>query len=307
MQVNRLTIRHLRLVAAILREGNLVRAAASLNMTQSAVTKALHETEQSLQMVLFSRTNRGTVPTPAGEMLGVHARLILSQLDSAAQELTDLHDGTGGRIAIGTLIAASGLLLPNAILALQRLRPRLVIKVVEGTNDVLLPALRCGELDMVIGRQPEFGLRDGFVHEFLLHDVARIVVRATHPLVGARHVTLADLLEWPWIMPGYETTLRRQIEATLRTASLDLPRRYVESVSFLINRALLLEDDYIGVWPSSVARVETDMGFIQVLKVDLPATSHPIGVTLNPAVRMRPAAQIFLDTLRDEAQKSQIM
>ncbi|MGN6535541.1 MAG: LysR family transcriptional regulator, partial [Mesorhizobium sp.] len=40
-----LTLRHLRMVVAIVEEGNLVRAAKRLNMTQSAVTKALQEIE----------------------------------------------------------------------------------------------------------------------------------------------------------------------------------------------------------------------------------------------------------------------
>lgn len=58
---HRLIIRHLRLVVAILAEGNLLRAATGLNMTQSAVTKALQDAEAQMGVLLFKRTNRGVV------------------------------------------------------------------------------------------------------------------------------------------------------------------------------------------------------------------------------------------------------
>ena len=47
---------------------------------------------------------------------------------------------------LGTLLAASARLLPLAIDAVLKERPNLVIKVVEGTNEVLMPGLRVGFL-----------------------------------------------------------------------------------------------------------------------------------------------------------------
>lgn len=139
---SRLKIRHLRMVVAIVDEGNLVGAAKRLNMTQSAVTKALQELEALTGSKLFDRTNRGVVATIFGETLAEHARFIITQLTHAEEHLADLRDGTGGRIAIGTLLSASAELLPGAIARLRRERPRIVIRIVEGTGDVLVPALR---------------------------------------------------------------------------------------------------------------------------------------------------------------------
>ena len=58
---SRLTIRHLRMVVAIVEEGNLVRAAKRLNMTQSAVTKALQEIEAITKARLFDQIGRAHV------------------------------------------------------------------------------------------------------------------------------------------------------------------------------------------------------------------------------------------------------
>ncbi len=108
---NRLTVRHLRLVAAITTEGNLLRTANSLNITQSAVTKALQDAEAQMGVTLFERTNRGVKPTMFGTSLAAHARLIIARIDKAEQELTNLRDGTVGRVAVGTLLAGSAGLL----------------------------------------------------------------------------------------------------------------------------------------------------------------------------------------------------
>lgn len=90
---SRLTLRNLRLVDAVAREGNLVRAAQSLNMTQSAATKALQEIEAVAGVELFERTNRGTLPTAYGETLAAHARIVLAQLRHAEQALRILRMG----------------------------------------------------------------------------------------------------------------------------------------------------------------------------------------------------------------------
>lgn len=298
---SRLTIRHLRMVVAIIEEGNLVRAAKRLNMTQSAVTKALQEIETLTRARLFDRTNRGVVATLYGETLAEHARLVLTQLAHAEEHLADLRDGTGGRVAIGTLLSASAELLPTAIARLRRERPKLVVKIVEGTNDVLIPALRAGELDMVVGRLSEQRDRLNVVQEVLMDDIACIVARRGHPLAERGDLTLADLTGWEWILPPQETSLRRQIDIAFREEGLEPPTHAVDSVSLLTNRALLIDADYLGVFPAQVARREAASGAIIILPVTLRATAIPIGITTRTNARLSPAAEVLVGILRQTA------
>lgn len=296
-----LTIRHLRMVIAIVDEGNLVRAAKHLNMTQSAVTKALQEVEGLTKARLFDRTNRGVVPTMFGETLAEHARLVITQIAHAEEHLADLRDGTGGRVSIGTLLSASAELLPTAIARLRKERPRLVVKIVEGTNDVLIPALRSGELDMVVGRLSEHRDRLNVVQEVLMDDIACVVARRGHPLASRETLGLAELVGWEWILPPQETSLRRQIDIAFRQEELEPPPHAVESVSLLTNRALLVDADYLGVFPAQVARREAATGAITILPVALRATAIPIGITTRTNTRLSPAATLLVDTLRRTA------
>jgi DNA-binding transcriptional LysR family regulator len=293
-----LTMRHLRMVVAIIEEGNLVCAAKRLNMTQSAVTKALQEVEALTRAHLFDRTNRGVVPTLFGETLADHARLVLAQLQHAEEHLADLRDGKGGRVAIGTLLAASAELLPRAIAQLRRERPKLIVKVVEGTDDVLIPALRAGDLDLVIGRLSERPEALTLKQEVLTADFACVVVRRHHPLTRRKRLTLAELIEWEWILPPPETNMRKQIDIAFLEEGLDPPTHAVDSVSLLTNRQLLLTADYLGVFPAQVARQEAALGGIVILPVTLRATAGRIGITTRANARLSPAAEVFLETLR---------
>ena len=215
--------------------------------------------------------------------------------------LADLRDGTGGRVAIGTLLSAAAELLPTAIARLRKDRPKLVVKIVEGTNDVLIPALRAGELDMVVGRLSELRDRLNVVQEVLMDDIACVVARRGHPLADRRDLGLADLIGWEWILPPQETSLRRQIDIAFREEGLEPPVHAVDSVSLLTNRALLVDADYLGVFPAQVARREAAAGAITILPVTLRATAIPIGITTRTNARLSPAAELLAETLRRTA------
>lgn len=296
-----LSLRHLILLDAIAREGTLLAASQSVGLTQSAVTKALQEAEATIGTQLFDRTNRGVRATQAGEVLIAHARLVLTQLRHAGQELEDLRSGSGGRVAVGVLVSAAVSILPTAIAAVRKQRPKLAVKVIEGTNDVLMPLLRAGELDLVIGRLPAFSSGSGIAEEMLCEDYAQIVVRSSHPLLNQSGLTLADLTDQPWILPRLETSLRRQIDEGFRQEGLRAPANIVESVSILTNRALVLRSDYLAVWPVQLARFEADLGLVQALDIPLPTTHRPIGISTRRDARLSPAAETLITALRGAA------
>lgn len=299
--MSRLTMRHLRIVLAIAEYGNFVAAARQLNVTQSAITKALQEAEAHLGVELFTRTNRGAIPTAFGQALLDHAHLIVAQLDHAAESIQDLRDGTGGRVVVGTILMACSQLLPSAIVSLRRERPRLVVGVYEGTNDRLLPDLRIGRLDLVIGRLPEFHQRAGLLQEVLLTDMACVVCRKDHPVVKHRKLRLADLVHHNWIFPDTGTILRRHLDDAFRDENVEPPSHAVISVSQLTNRAMILNSDYLGVWPWMLVQNELRAGTIAILPITLRATVGPVGISTRADTKLSPAAEMFIRSLRKVA------
>ena len=302
--LHRVSVRQLRLVATVAEVGTMVRAGEAIGMTQSAVTKAIRDLELDLGVDLFERGNRGVTPTIYGEALVSHARRVLAQLEHAAEEIDDLAHGAGGRVAVGTLLAASARLLPAAITRLRTERPRVMVDVVEGTNDRLQPLLLRGDLDMVVGRLSEFRHRAGVQQEPLYSEAVVILARPDHPLACREPLALADLQETDWILPPPETTLRRQLEKAFFDAGLDPPRCAVQSVSILTNRRLLHDTDLIGAWPRGVAADELTQGRLVSLAVGLDDIVWPVGVATRKHARLSPAADALLAMLRVVGQET---
>ena len=291
-------LRHLELIAELYDCRSILKASRRLSLTQPTVTKALQDVESTLGVRLFERSNRGLEPTPYGEIFARHAKIVLAQLRHAAEELEGLRAGYSGRVTVGTLLAASASILPDAIALLKKQRPGVAISVVVGTYDILMPSLLVGDLDMVLGRLPAEGRSRALVYEEFYAEPVCIVTRRGHPLARKRRLSLRDLANEAWLLPLPETALRRQIERAFLDANAPLPRNVIESISILTNRVLLRRSDCIGVMPYHVALDDVEHELLSILPVKLKSIESPVGAMLRAPGELPPAANALLECLR---------
>ncbi|MEM9303953.1 MAG: LysR substrate-binding domain-containing protein [Pseudomonadota bacterium] len=296
--VTRLKLKQLRLLVAVGKFGSIQHAARELRMSQPAATKLIQDLELDFEVQLFERTNRGVIPTEFGHALIRHGKLIIAQVSNAAQELDDLAEGSSGRVVIGTLLAATPILLPTAIETVMAERPKVAIKVVEGTSDALMPALFSGEIDMIVGRLPAYRARPKLVQETLFDERILAVVGQHHPLAGKKPLSFRQIRPFGWILPPPETTLRRQIDQYFVSQKQYAPQPVLESVSYLANRALFQKTELVGVMPEHVVAHDIDEGLLVELNWRLPVGDGPVGVSYRGPDSLSPAGAEFLDALR---------
>ena len=299
--LTRLKLRQLRLLVAVGRHGNIQSAARELSISQPAATKMIQDLELDFEVKLFHRTNRGVIPTVFGETLIRHGKLIFAQVSNAAQELDDLSEGSSGRVVIGTLLAASPKLLPMAIEMLLRERPKVAIKITEGTNEILMPALHSGEIDMVVGRLSTHRYRARIVQEKLFDDRIVAVVGKDHPLAGQEQISFERIKPYGWILPPLETTLRRQVDQFFLNQHQYAPPETLESVSYLTNRSLLQSRHLIGLMPSHVVAQDIENGYLALVNWTVPFGEGPVGVSYREGDSLSPAGAAFLKALRRAA------
>src|SRR4029077_1602321 len=170
-------LRHLELIAEVYDCRSILKASRRLSLTQPTVTKALQDVEATLGLKLFERSNRGIEPTEYGEIFARHAKVLLAQLRHAADELENLRVGYSGKVSVGTLLAASASILPDAMVLLKKERPGVAISVIVGTYDILMPSLLAGDLDMVLGRLPAQGRSRALVYEEFYTEPICVVAR----------------------------------------------------------------------------------------------------------------------------------
>ncbi|MBN8845714.1 MAG: LysR family transcriptional regulator [Sphingomonadales bacterium] len=296
--LSRLKLRQLRLLTAIADEGTVLKGSQALNIAQPAATKSIKELEDALGVQLFERSSRGVTPTDFGHVMIKHAKLILAQLRHAGEELQSLEEGLSGRVHVGTLLAASTSLLPRALARLRERRPGIAVTVAEGTIDRLMPGLRTGDIDVVLGRLPEYREREGLKQEVLYLDTVSIMVREGHPLATRASLTLADLVDQAWVMPPTQTSLRRQIDQAFRHEDLEPPLDVIESVSILTNHALLVSTDMLAAMPHQVGLSQAGL---TALPVTLEGAGSRIGATMHANVELSAAAAYFMTVVHEVA------
>ncbi|MBQ0863552.1 LysR substrate-binding domain-containing protein [Streptomyces sp. RK75] len=293
----RLKFRHLVLVDALSRQGTVVGAAAELHVTQPAATRSLHEVEDILGVPLFERGPRGITATVFGEAFTQHARAVLAQLTQAGRHVMELAEADRGTVVVGTHLAGSNVLLPRAIAALKQRHPYLTVIVREASPEALLLELEAGRADLIVGRLTAPS-GEGMVRRTLYDESVGLVVRVSHALADRPGIELAELMEYPWILPGPQTALRREVEELFTRHGFGLPENRVETTSFLTVRQLLLETEVVAVLPSLIIR---DDSRLARLPVPLEPIGHSVGLTLSATRTLSPSAEALIAALEETA------
>ncbi len=293
----KLKLRHLQLLVALDDLRSASRVAAHLHVTQPAVSKMLAAIEDGVGAALFERTGRGIEPTEYGACLVRHARDILDRLGNAHAELQDIGQGRLARVALGVLPSTAFELIPRLIAALEDTADGVAVSVREGTTEALLPALRAGELDMVVGIVPAKPLGADYACERLYDDPTVVVVRAGHPLSGRASLGWEDLSDHPMILPPKGSLVRGAIDNFMLQQRVQTPRRHLESVSTLTNLGVLQRTDSVGFFQLSLARPFAAQGILSLLPLPLPGVFVDIGLIWMADRRLPRGVQLVKDLL----------
>ncbi len=138
----------LRSFTAVAEQGGVTRAAASLHLTQSAVSMQIKRLEDQLDMKLFERHNRTLSLLPAGEQLLSYARRILQMNDEAVSRLTD--EAFEGELTLGVPHDIVYPTIPRVLRDVAARFPRLKLNLVSSYTSALHEAFAQGECDLIL-------------------------------------------------------------------------------------------------------------------------------------------------------------
>ncbi|MBV9077376.1 MAG: LysR family transcriptional regulator [Methylobacteriaceae bacterium] len=299
----RLKLGHLGFLVVVAEERSIAKAAARLNVSQPAATKMLREIEDRLGLTLFERSRRGAAPTAYGERVLVSARAVLGELRHLGEDLSALRTGLEGQVRVGTLLTAAAALLPKSIAHLRASHRGIAVSISEGTFDVLLPRLRTGDLDLVLGRVPDAQLWEGLTVVELYREPTWVLARSGHPLLARDPLDPEEALAADWILPSPQTMLRQDLDLAFRAAGRAPLRPAVESVSALANHRLIGETDLLALLPREAARFYVERGLLARLPVELGLPVTRTGMLQRADRPLAPAAERFAAAVRAVARE----
>ena len=291
-------LRHLQLVVALDQFRHLGRTAEFLSVSQPAVSRMLTEVEAMLDLTLFDRSTRGTEPTASGQAIVRFARSVLAEYESTRDEIAAVASGAAGRTRVGSMVVAMPVLLAGAVKLLKQRSALATVLVEEGDLTHLLPKLRLGELDLIVGRlEPGYAAPD-LVTEPLFNEPMVVVVKRGHALARKRKPGWSDLAAMPCVLPPPWASLRVKIEQTFFRHGLNPPHDIIETSSFLALSTFVQELEAAGFLAQSVGLHFQKEGLITVLPIDVPIELPPIGLITVRGRRLTPGGEQLMACLR---------
>jgi len=273
----RLKLRHLRVIDALVESKSLLRASEVLGVSQPALTRTLREIEEVVGTEIFERHARGVRANEVGLLLAEGARSLLLILRRMEGDLAALSDTRKWNIRVGVSpISALGL-MPAVIARSTTSALQLSINLIEGRTDQLLPALVKGEIDMVVGRLYDQPPPDGLTQHVLYQEPVSFIAAASHPLSQVATLSAANLAAYPMVLPPVGSPLEKEVLEILEALDL-IPMQSLNSTSMGLTRELLIDGNFITVMPRILVAGDIVRGTLRLLPVAFPPVIRPAGL-----------------------------
>jgi DNA-binding transcriptional LysR family regulator len=208
----------LRIFLAVCEAGSMTRAAARCHLTLAAVSARMRKLEETVGVALLRRHARGVQPSPAGEALAVHARVLFEQMQAIESDLL-----RAPRVAVRRcvlLVNSSALAGSLAdVLAMFSPAPDQPLLVRESYSEATVQAVRSGAADLGIVSDA-VDVR-GLVTADLGADPLVVAVPRGHALASRDSISLQEALGQPWVSWGEHGALSAHLQ--MRALALGTP------------------------------------------------------------------------------------
>jgi DNA-binding transcriptional LysR family regulator len=296
----RIRLRDMHILLAVAKSGSMGKAASELAMSQPAVSKAVSDLEHALGLRLLDRGPQGVAPTLYGDALVRCGTAVFDDLKRGVNELQFLADPTVGELSIGSPEPVADGFVAAVVDRFSREYPKVQLKVVAADSATLRQRdLAQRNIEIALGLMFDLLPEQDANVEMLFDDRHVLVAAASNPWARKRNLTLAQLIDEPWVLPPPDSAAGHYIGEGFRAAGVEPPRASVVTFSLPLHRRLLATGRYLTALPLSMLHYgETSL---RRLAVKYPARARPIGITTYKDRTLSPLAQRFIECARKVA------
>ncbi len=272
-RLDHLRIKQLKFVSLLATQGSLAATAEELAMSPSAASMMLKEIEGIFGAKLFQRKGRGMALTEQGRALLPRCQTVLGEVSAMGAALADT---TSPLLRIGAFPHTTTTVLPQLVQALITGPSAWRLQLLSDSAEHLLQQLIAGEIDLLLGQLPRqaagTSAMEGLAQRVLYQGQLSVVASRSHPLATRRRLQMADLLDWPWVLPGTQSTTRVALTDAFFRLGLAPPVPVVESPSFFYSLSLVANTDLLTCCAQSAALLSSHQTAIL-----------PVNIGLNPS------------------------
>jgi len=284
---------------AIADNGTFIRAADSLHITQTALSRRIQNLESFLGVKLVERTTRSVALTQLGRDFLPQARRLLTDLATALVEIRETGKSLRGDVTIACVPTVGVHYLPRIIQQYSALHPDNRIKILDHASSQVASA--------VMRREAEFGINMQGAHDPelssvpLLKDRFVLVCRRDHPLAKKKQVAWKQLEPHALILAGHESGNRPLLDTALEEQEVTL-RSFYEVQRSSTAMGMVAEGLGAAVVPG-LAVQEGAYPSLAVIPLVQPVVSRTLVLLSRTKAHLTPAAQALYDLIRKQAQR----
>ena len=282
---------------AIADHGGFQRAADTLHITQTALTRRLQNLEALLEVPLFERTTRSIALTSTGRDFLPQARRLLAELGMALTEIRETGKARRGDVSIACVPSAGVQFLPHVIERYATAYPHNRITILDHSSAAVA--------DAVLRREAEFGIniaepdRPELTSAPLLEDRFVLICRQDHPLGRNKTLPWKRLQEHRLIFAGTQSNNRPLLDLALSSARIAL-RSFYEVQRSSTALGLVAAGVAAAVVPRLALQKNT-YPTIRVVALTHPMVARKLVLISRRNAQFSPAARPLHDMIREEA------
>ncbi|MBL8448954.1 MAG: LysR family transcriptional regulator [Dechloromonas sp.] len=273
-----MTLTEMRYVVALARERHFGKAADSCHVSQPTLSVAIKKVEGQLGGALFERNASEVRITPLGERVVAQARRVLEESVKLEEIAKQGRDPLSGPLRLGVIYTIAPYLLPPLIPALHRCAPAMPLFLKEDFTGNLIPALKSGELDVIVIALPID--EPGLVAQAVYDEPFRVLVPARHAWARRPDVDAGELDGQDLLLLGQGNCFRDQVlESCPHLNGPDALAHSLEGSSLETIRHMVASGAGVAVMPSTAADpLDGKEALVKVLPFSSPSPSRRVGL-----------------------------
>lgn len=248
---NDLKLEALEQFVAVARTRNFTRAAAELNLSQSALSRSIQKLEEQLGQPVFERKPREVLLTDLGTLLLKRATDILKLVEDTFSELSE--GGRRSRVRLGAIPTIAPYFLPGLLGSFAHQHPDISVIVQEDTTEELIRRCSHGEIDLAILALPVVAKHVEV--ETLFEEELLLVVPSGHPLETTKKITASSVDAYPFVMLNEAHCLSGNISAFCRKQAIQ-PITVERTSQITTVQELVALNHGVSVLPEMARRID---------------------------------------------------
>ena len=269
--------RQLKYFVGVVEAGSFTKAAAQLNIAQSALSLHVRQLEESFNTRLLVRGREGVSLTSPGTLLLKRARSILHEVQLTEAELTNRAMSPAGEVTIGIPSGAARVMVGQLLATATEELPNIALKIVECMSGSLEEWMEAGRFNLAVLYRTAENSSPATV--LVREELCLVAPPGASP--SGETIRLGDLHAFPLAVPMRNNNGRRCVADVVAQQGCTLDVRFeVDSLSTILT--IVSEGKMCSILAPSAIQREVKLGQVRAIRIVEPVISRFVVLVVNP-------------------------